>query len=128
MTFQTNPIGAGANLYERGGGRGQLERVGRWHARLRTAAADDYLDFLYAFFQNCNHLAHWVSSDAPGGAAEVQKLVAQTVELRVCRDICNATKHFTFGRPPKVQGGFADGREYRPVAGRPTILAAFRYL
>jgi hypothetical protein len=118
--FETNPLGdESMNIYRRGGWRGQLARVRRWHVRLRTAAPDDHLDFLYAFFQNCNHLGDWVSSDAPVGAARAQKLVADTVELRVCRDICNATKHFTLNDPPKVKGGFAGGREYRPV-GWPT--------
>ncbi len=112
--FQTNPIGDGLNIYRRSGWRGQLARVRRWHARLRTADPDDYLDFIYAFFQNCNHLADWMASDAPVVAARVQALVASTTELRVCRDICNATKHFALDRPPKVAGGFADGREYRP--------------
>lgn len=112
-------MGEGLNIYRRGGWRGQLARVRRWHTRLRTASPDDYLDFLYAFFQNCNHLADWIASDAPAGAAMVQTLVGSSVELRVCRDICNATKHFSFDRPPKMKGGFADGHEYLPE-GWPT--------
>jgi hypothetical protein len=79
----------------------------------------DYLDYVFAFFQNCNHLADWVKYDAPGGAARVERLFANTVELRICPDICNATKHHTLEHTPKVEGGFADGREYVP-SGWPT--------
>lgn len=117
--FATNPLGEGLNLYGRGGWRGQLSRVRRWHGRLRTADPDAYLDCLYAFFQNCNHLADWVANDAPGGTARVRAVLDETVELRICRDICNATKHFTLDRHPRVEGGFADGREYLPQ-GWPT--------
>jgi hypothetical protein len=62
-------MGEGLNIYRRGGWRGQLARVRRWHTRLRTAPPEDYLDFLYAFFQNCDHLSDWIAIDAPAGAA-----------------------------------------------------------
>jgi len=114
-TFATNPLGEGLNVYRQGGWRGQYTRVRRWHRRLRTARTEsDFIDFLYAFFQNTNHLADWVSNDRPEQQTRVEELVAQTIELRICRDICNATKHFDFNGPPKVPAGFADGREYIP--------------
>ena len=45
----------------------------------------------------------------------MSKLVADNVELRICRDICNATKHHTLTSSPKVRDGFADGVEYSPT-------------
>lgn len=113
-SFLTNPIGEGQNLYRTGGWRAQFERVKRWHSRLRTCSGGEYPDFLYAYFQNCNHLADWVVGDVPSWTPRVQQLIAETVELRVCRDICNATKHYTLNQPPKVPLGFLDAREYRP--------------
>ena len=113
--FRTNPLRGGGNLYRRGGWRGQFERVRRWHQRVHRASPEDYVDFLYTFFQNCNHLADWVAADLPGGQAKVQRLLRTTLELRICRDLCNATKHFALNRPPKVEDGFADGREYTPA-------------
>lgn len=68
---RTNPLGQGLNLYRQDGWRGQFARVQRWHGRcraFRNARSDpshfhEYRDFLYAFFQNCNHLADWVTHD-----------------------------------------------------------------
>lgn len=48
--------------------------------------------FLYAYFQNCNHLADCVIGDVPSWTPTVQQLIVETVELRVSRDTCNATK------------------------------------
>jgi len=122
--FRTNPLGEGLNLYRKDGWRGQFARIQRWHARVqefRDARSDpshfdEYQDFLHTFFQNCNHLADWITHDFPGGQARVEKLLADTVELRTCRDICNATKHHTLTSAPKVRDGFADGVEYSPVS------------
>jgi len=44
----------------------------------------------------------------------VKRLFDKSPELRVARDISNATKHFGLNRRPWVTGGFADGREYAP--------------
>jgi hypothetical protein len=120
--FRTNPIGEGLNIYRHGGWLGQLERVRRWHKRIdrlhNSEAIDSLdsfvLDYVYAFFQNCNQLADWISNDAPDRKAAVERLIRTTPELQICRDIANATKHLDLDRPPKVAGGFADGREYVP--------------
>lgn len=132
--FRTNPIGEGLNIYRHGGWRGQLDRVRRWHQRiqrLRPAAPKDeldsfILDYVYAFFQNCNHLADWISKDAPDKREAVERLVAATPEFQICRDIANATKHLDLDRPPRVASGFADGIEYVPWSGgavEPFVIA-----
>jgi hypothetical protein len=102
--------------------------VRRWHVRvssIRNARADpshaaEYLDLIYAYFQNCNHLADWISADVAGAKERVEQLVHDTVDLQICRDICNATKHYRLDRPVRhpervdEDQGFADGREYVP--------------
>ncbi len=121
-TFRTDPLGEGLNIYRHGGRKGQLECVRRWHRRVEEirfaeasgAEAERYLDTVYAFFQDCTHLADWVVHDLPGRSAAIEKLLAETPELRIARVISNATKHYELDRPPQVEGGFADGREYVP--------------
>lgn len=123
--FRTNPIGEGLNIYRHGGWQGQLARVRRWHQRiqgLQSGRSEDdtdssVLDYAYTFFQNCNHLADWISNDAPDRRADVERLIRATPELRICRDIANATKHLDLDRPPKMADGFADGVEYVPWGG-----------
>jgi hypothetical protein len=71
-------------------------------------------DFLYAFFQNCHHLRHWLNAEGKVSGAEVDRFVAAHPELRLCRDICNGTKHLTISRP-SLDAALAIGREYVPA-------------
>src|SRR5437016_3705170 len=86
----------------------QLERVRRYHKRFADLDSgiadwiptDNYIDDMYAFFQNCYHLKDWLKKDPAFNAPEdIEKFVTKTPCLALCADICNATKHL--GLDPK---------------------------
>jgi len=108
------------SVHKTGGWRGQWLRVRRWHSRLPTAAAQDREDFLYAFFQSCASFRDWLIHDRPPTLTQqdIETLVKTYVELRLCQDIANATKHFQLD-DPKMHREFSAAREYlpAPVAG-----------
>ncbi len=95
--------------------RGQLERVRRWHRRLIAASSrEDVEDFLYAFFQNCYHLRDWLQPPAFDRGL-VERLFDENVELRICRDICNMTKHFELSKLPFTGREPSLAREYAGI-------------
>lgn len=81
----------------------QFRRVKRWYTRFKsmdegrpdTLTLDDYLDEVYAFFQNCYHLKDWIKNDDSINInpKTVEDFVKNHQDLRICRDICNSTKH-----------------------------------
>jgi hypothetical protein len=81
----------------------QWERVNRWYNRFKMIntgrphdqPSENYQDDVYAFFLNCYHLKDWIRNDQSTGAAagKVEKFVENSVELNLCRDICNSIKH-----------------------------------
>lgn len=101
------------------GWKGQYDRTHRWHDRVtrigtrQTQSADTEAehDTLYAFFQNCYHLRDWLLNSGAVQQRDLEDFFRIHVELRVCQDICNGTKHLGLDRP-KVDGEFSIGREY----------------
>ena len=96
---------------------GQYRRMLRWRERVAEASQGDDVDavydFTYAFFQSCYHLRDWLRADDTISKSELDALFASSVELRLCRDICNATKHLRYDKPsidprPRI------GREWDP--------------
>lgn len=104
------------SLHKAGGWRGQWQRVRRWYSRVQIGEPVDREDFLYAFFQNCASLRDWLKYDRPESLAqrELEDLVKNHVELRLCQDISNATKHLQLS-DPKMRREFAQAREYVPA-------------
>jgi hypothetical protein len=99
------------------GWTGQYRRMLRWRDRtteaIRGGDADTIYDFTYAFFQSCYHLRDWLRADGAASKSELDDLFASSIELRLCRDICNATKHLQYDHPsldprPRI------GREWDP--------------
>jgi hypothetical protein len=58
--------------------------------------SENYLDEIYAFFQNCHHLKEWIKND-PTVDARIQRAVEAHIDsnrpLRLCADLCNSLKH-----------------------------------
>lgn len=88
----------GARMYEE-----QVQRLERWFERfaefkegtLDKPSSDYYMDIVHAFFQNCHHLKDWINND-PGveiAKETVEEWISSKVELKICADICNSTKH-----------------------------------
>jgi hypothetical protein len=71
----------------------------------------DVEDFLYAFFQNCYHMRDWLP-DAAFPSSDVDAFLDKHIELRVCRDICNLTKHCELTRRPAQGFELCILREY----------------
>ena len=94
-------------------------RTLRWYARLQQVRAEcervgisqDFEDYVYAFFQNCFYLREWLAKSGAIAESQLEQLFASSVELQLCRDICNGTKHMTISRP-SVDADFYTFREY----------------
>jgi len=119
-------------IHRNGGWQGQLARVQRWHWRLVEAdvsGSADLEDFAFAFFENCYHLREWIENTSATSTADLDSLFARSRVLRLCRDLCNGTKHLTITRA-SVDAGFSIGREYdpsRPSEYRLFIIADDKY-
>lgn len=83
----------------------QWERVKRWYnifheitfGSPRYESTDYYQDVVYAFFINCYHLRDWIIKDKTvelkDKKQKVDNFIRSTTCLRICRDLCNGTKH-----------------------------------
>jgi hypothetical protein len=59
-----------------------------------------YEDDVYAFFQNCYHLKDWIKNDQNCSEwSDVEKMINENYDLKICADLCNALKHLTLTRP-----------------------------
>jgi hypothetical protein len=109
-------MGIGWSLQKNDGWRGQMARIRRWHERVIQAANSgslDLEDFVFLFFQNCYLLREWLLKTSNVDHKDIEALFASMPQLRVCRDICNGTKHLTLNNP-SVDPDFSIGREYDP--------------
>jgi hypothetical protein len=84
----------------------QYDRMQRWHNRFgkldrgrpHDMPSEDYLDEIYAFFQNCYHLKDWIKNDGTvtqNVRDAVETYINSNRSLRLCADICNALKHLS---------------------------------
>lgn len=97
----------------------QFERMHRWYKRIKDhqnaaiggGLSSEAEDCIYAFFQNCYHLRDWVIKSNVVPQKEVEQLIKSNIELQICRDICNGTKHMTL-KHPSVGAEFSTYREY----------------
>jgi hypothetical protein len=83
----------------------QQARMERWYTEFKTFndgfihENPDYyhcLDVVYAFFQNCYHLKDWLKNDKKVTIPNevIEEFINHNDCLRICADICNASKHF----------------------------------
>jgi DNA-binding XRE family transcriptional regulator len=117
VSSYANAMGLGWSTHRNDGWRGQFNRMLRWHQRVVAAAAtgDPALeDYIFAFFQNCYYVQEWIAKTAPEAKPEVNRFFAASPPLRLCRDLCNGTKHLNISRP-SVDAKFSIGREYAPA-------------
>lgn len=85
----------------------QLKRVKRWHKRLEeiylgrehSRDTDYYQDVLYSFFQNCFHLKDWLITSRVINGNVINTFINSEDSLKICRDICNGSKHFKITNP-----------------------------
>ncbi|MFZ2455154.1 MAG: hypothetical protein WAX07_01575 [Candidatus Altiarchaeia archaeon] len=65
-------------------------------------SSEFYQDEVLAFFIFCYHLKDWIKNDTDiqnKVNPPIEEFINSTEALRICADICNATKHLTLDRP-----------------------------
>ena len=82
----------------------QYYRMKRWYyllekMRKSTEVDDDptinYIDVIYAFFQNCHHLKDWIKNDHLKTNPDVEQFINENECMKICADICNGSKHYS---------------------------------
>ena len=94
--------------------RSQHDRVKRWSRRLhefQDADFQDRLDFFLAFFVNCYALTDWFIESNSISKEEMNKLVKSNDAMRLCRDICNRSKHLKLRHRGRRHSADSNGRE-----------------
>jgi hypothetical protein len=94
------------------GYRHQLDRVRRFLDRVEGPHANDvdFQDMMWAFFQNCWHLKDWVDHDPLASDVQKSSVIREAHDsdvLKICRDLCNGTKHLGLDRKPSSGAGAA---------------------
>lgn len=109
------------SVHKNGGWQSQYRRMIRWYEKFKNTQPGDFEnpnidgqhDILYACFQNIFFLKDWLACDALISNKVLNEYINQHLELQLCRDICNGTKHFNLNNP-SVDGDFTIIREYEP--------------
>jgi hypothetical protein len=112
--------------FEQQGWQGQFARMERWHRRALDALDSsqgghlgDSEDFIYAFCQAAYHLRDWLQKSGAASQAELDALMASTPALKLCRDVCNGSKHFSLDPSRTETNHIGLMREYVPPIGTP---------
>jgi hypothetical protein len=89
----------------------QFDRVKRWlekveflfkekpHSLEKPLNDKDNIDIIYTFFQNCYHLRDWIVASKSINEAIVDSFIQSNTDMKICRDICNGSKHLIISRP-----------------------------
>jgi hypothetical protein len=109
------------SVHKNEGWEGQFKRMLRWYEKfLQTDpgnfAADDIQsqhDVLIACFQNIYILKDWLHYSGGIPKKELNEFINRNIELQICGDICNGTKHFEMYRK-NVDANFRIIGEYNP--------------
>ena len=101
------------------GWRTRYDAVLRWRDRCvgcysdGRAISDDALDFVLAFFIFCYSLRDFVIKTGGVKAKYIDDLIADSEPMRICRDVCNRSKHCNISSP-SIDSSWSLGREYAP--------------
>ena len=90
----------------------QLDRIRRYYNRFKRIndggefdrTVEDLLDDIHGFFQNCYHFKDWLKNDSgftKHTGQQIEQYVTKILELAICADICNSTKHLQLTSPPR---------------------------
>jgi hypothetical protein len=112
------------------GYRDQLDRARRFLDRVETNPDGfenlndvEFQDMMWSFFQHCWHVKDWVQHDPLASDAQKKAVVDQahaSALLKICRDLCNGTKHLKLTHPGSGSGAKHQGIEMTiaPEQGR----------
>lgn len=101
------------------GWRSHYDAVQRWHVRCEKCysgdrcVSEDFEDFFLAFMVACYHLRDFVIETGGVRSDELDRLISNNETMRICRDICNRSKHHTISRFG-IDDEWSLGREHRP--------------
>jgi hypothetical protein len=79
-------------------------------------------DYVYAFCQNAYHLRDWLQNSGAASQRDLDELMARTPALKLCRDVCNGSKHFVLDQRRSSTDHIGLMREYVPppvIGGEP---------
>jgi hypothetical protein len=101
-----------------GGWSAQYLRMRRWYNRTVAATMhDDRHDLVYAFFESAFHLRDWMVDTGGATNDEMNGFFDAHEEMRLCRDLANAHKHYSLGKKPSQGVPPSEVMEYRKGAG-----------
>ena len=116
----------------------QFLRLLRWYERLEGITkgrnhdrhSETYTDDVHAFFLNCYHLKDWLINDQSFAACkgEVEAFINGHLELQICADICNATKHLRLDRERSHQCPALGARDVNLTLGNGTPQISIRFI
>ena len=117
MLIAVRPFKFAPDRFEQEGWRGQLARVERWQERALCAIREGKPypeDYIYAFCQNAYHLRDWLQNSGTADQRDLDALMARTPALKLCRDVCNGSKHFVLDQRRTSTDHIELMREYIP--------------
>ncbi len=96
----------------------------RWHQRALDALNagpgghfGNGEDLIYAFCQAAYHLRDWLQNSGAASQADLDALMSGTPALKLCRDVCNGSKHFRLDPSRTATDHIGLMREYVPPIG-----------
>ena len=89
------------SVHKHEGWFGQYQRMLRWHEKFKATSPGDFEnpnireqhEILFTCFQNIFILKDWLQQSGSISKEELNNYIDQNLELQLCRDICNGTKH-----------------------------------
>ncbi|MBP7555988.1 MAG: hypothetical protein KA821_06975 [Chitinophagaceae bacterium] len=108
------------SIHKSDGWQGQYVRIIRWYIKFErtnpgnfeSPVVDEEHDILYACFQNIFILKDWLHHSGNISTQVLNKFINENLELQLCRDIANGTKHFNLSNA-SVDNDFTIIREYQ---------------
>ena len=106
------------------GWRSQYEAMTRWFSRCqnvhlrdgRYTSWYDALDFVLVFFVHCYHLSDYVVETGGMSRKQIEDLIDNNKNMKICRDICLRVKHHSISNSSSVKRAidkdWSIGREY----------------
>jgi hypothetical protein len=114
----------------------QFNRVKRWYERFEEISkgkehdreSDYYEDIVYAFFQNCFYLKDWIINSGVLNKNTVNKFISLNKDMRICRDLCNGSKHLIINNPSIDKDISMNEHKYYILIGSGVPEKKFDYL
>lgn len=106
-----------------GGWIGQYDRAQRWIIRFKELKYEEYsdsnyyFDIMYTCFQNIFYIKDWLVNDNTTNLNNdlLNQFINNNLEIGLCRDICNGTKHLTLNSA-SVDQNFSIIREFNSLS------------